>query len=69
MDGSGDILVKVLCRGDSRQRAFWASRASLNGDDVEEMMQQVPKKTIIVRKKPMRAEWDGDRFIKQVRMS
>ena len=51
-DESDNTLIKVLCRGDSRERAFWANRTALLGDDIEIMMRDIPKKMISVRKKP-----------------
>ena len=53
-DKAGNTLIKVLCRGCPRHMAFWTSKMSLLGKDVDAMIQTIPKKAIIVRKKPLK---------------
>ena len=38
MDHEGRIRLKVLCRGDAKNRAFWVDKSSLVGPDVDELI-------------------------------
>ena len=38
MDHEGRIRLKVLCRGDAKNRAFWVDKSSLVGPDADELI-------------------------------
>ena len=56
-DPQGNLWLKILCRGDSKSRAFWVDRVSLVGKDVEAMLSKVKiKRTKVVGDKGQRLQ-------------